>query len=449
KGDEIMMNNKKCWISGILLLLFALFVGVVSTASAAAGDYNLTVTADSGDVICESDETNYEISQVVTVVSSGYIGGTLTTYAHDAVRGDLLFTIGNSTYRGSMPSGETYTVEFNITDIPAGASVKTARLYAYWAYSYEEPGASMNVTFNGILQTQDASYIDRKGYSSTDKPYGTYAYNVDLSGNGMYTAGITNTGNKFSIYAMGLLIVYEDGGNEVEYWIDEGADLIYSKDGIKPLQATTNAPFDGAVTLADVDLARLITVVPSGDKGNNTLLFNTYIESGIWHTNNIAVEERDVTSYLTSTGNLAQLRDDNADFMMPSGALLVLQRSNLSLPASSSISLGATILPDISINVIPGTFDFGTLAPGQTSSAHTFNISNTGGYNVVITADVTDTADNLYVRGLLLDSGIWSSYSATIEKSAMINADVVLEVPDDYGGVGTLKGTLIIWAEMA
>jgi len=418
-----------------------------SWTPAAAGDYSLTVTADSGDAIIESDETNNELSQVVTVVSTGYMGGTLTSYAHDVVRGDLLYSTGNSIYRSSLPSGETYTVEFNITDIPAGAAVKTARLYSYWCYSSEEPGASMDVTFDSTLQTTDASYTDRKGYGSYDKPYGTYAYNVDLAGNGEYTATITNTGNTFSIYAMGLLVVYEDGGNEVEYWIDEGADLIYSKDGITPAQATTDAPFDGTVTLGDVGSARLITVVPSGDKGNNTLLFNTYTESGIWNTPNIAVEERDVSSDIISTGNLAQLRDDNADYMMPSGAFLVMQRFYVPPPVSSGVSLGATILPAISIDVTPGTVDFGTLAPGQASSEQTLSISNTGGCNVSVTADATDTAGDLYARGLMLDSGIWSSYSAAVEKSAAVDAGAVLDVPDDYAGVGPKEGTLVFWAQ--
>ena len=414
---------------------------------AVAGDHLLTVTADPEYVIDESDETNNNISQEVTAYTSGYMGGSLTTYAHDVVRGDLLYTIGNSTYRGGLLSGEAYTVEFNIIDIPEGAAVKTARLYSYWTYSYEEPDASMDVTFDGVLQTQDASYIDRKGYGPYNRPYGTYAYDITVSGNGLYPATITNTGTgKFSIYAMGLLVVYEDNGNEVEYWIDEGADIISAKYVATPEQATTDAPFDGTVTLADVESARLITVVPSGDKGLNALLFNSYTESGIWNTSNIAVEERDVTSHITSTGNLAQLRD-NEDFMMPSGAFLVLQRYSTPPTVSSGVSLGASIIPAVSIEVTPDTLNFGTLAPGQTSSEQNLGISNTGACTVAVTSDVSDTAGNLYVSGLLLDSSIWSSYSATVEKAASVNAGAALDVPGSYTGLGTQEGTLTIWAE--
>jgi len=414
---------------------------------AVADDYLLTVTTDPEFVIDESDETNNNISLEVTAYTSGYMGGSLTTYVHDVVRGDLLYTIGNSTYYGSLLSGETYTVEFNIMDIPGGAAVKTARLYSYWTYSDEEPGASMDVTFNGTLQTLDASYIDRKGYGSYNKPYGTYTYELDLSGNGVYLATINNTGtDKFSIYAMGLLVVYEDNGNEVEYWIDEGADIIYAKSGVTPEQATTDAPFDGTVTLAHVESARLITVVPSGDKGLNTLLFNSYTESAIWNTTNIAVEEQDVTSHITSTGNLAQLRD-NEDFIMPSGAFLVLQRYSTPPTVSSGVSLGASIIPAVSIEVMPDELDFGTLAPGQTSNEQNLGVTNTGASNVRVTADVSDTASDLYVSGLRLDSASWSSYSTTVEKAASINAGATLEVPSSYTGLGTQEGTLIVWAE--
>ena len=116
---------------------------------------------------------------------------------------------------------------------------------------------------------------------------------------------------------------------------------------------------------------------------------------------------------------------------------------------SSDVSLGATILPAISIEVTPDTLNFGTLAPGQTGSEHILSISNTGGRNVMITAEVSDTADDLYVYGLMLDSGIWSAYSTEIIKGTVVGASAVLDVPDDYANVGMQEGTLILWAETA
>ena len=118
-------------------------------------------------------------------------------------------------------------------------------------------------------------------------------------------------------------------------------------------------------------------------------------------------------------------------------------------PASSAVTLGATILPAISIEVTPGTLDFGTLAPGHSSSELILSINNTGGSKVTLSADVTDTAANLYVRGMLLDSGIWNAYSTEVLKNAIVDTAVILDVPGDYAGVGTQEGTLIIWAETA
>ena len=67
----------------------------------------------------------------------------------------------------------------------------------------------------------------------------------------------------------------------------------------------------------------------------------------------------------------------------------------------------------------------------------------------MITADVSDMADDLYVNGLILDSGIWSAYSTEIINGTVVGASAVLDVPDDYTNVGIQEGTLILWAETA
>jgi hypothetical protein len=114
---------------------------------------------------------------------------------------------------------------------------------------------------------------------------------------------------------------------------------------------------------------------------------------------------------------------------------------------SSSVSLGASIIPAISLVVTPGSIDFGKLSPGQTSSAHTLTLNNTGGYGISVTADVNDTASNLFVNGLLLDSNAWSAYSTSIDSKTSKQAGASLKVPDDYAGVGAKEGTLVFWAE--
>ena len=68
---------------------------------------------------------------------------------------------------------------------------------------------------------------------------------------------------------------------------------------------------------------------------------------------------------------------------------------------------------------------------------------------MAVTADVTDTADNLYVNGLLFDSDSWSAFSRSIANGGALDAGLVLDVPDEYAGVGTQEGVLIFWAETA
>jgi parallel beta-helix repeat protein len=119
------------------------------------------------------------------------------------------------------------------------------------------------------------------------------------------------------------------------------------------------------------------------------------------------------------------------------------------LPVSSGVSLGATIRPAISLVVAPDALDFGELAAGQTSGAHTLTLSNTGGYGISVTAEVNDTASNLFVNGVLLDSNAWSAYSASIASGGSKPAGASLKVPGDYAGVGAKEGTLVFWAEMS
>ena len=115
-------------------------------------------------------------------------------------------------------------------------------------------------------------------------------------------------------------------------------------------------------------------------------------------------------------------------------------------PSSVSVALTATILPAVSISVAPTSIDFGELAAGDVSSAHTITITNLGGKSVDVTAEAT--GDSLYVDGLWLDEGLWDVYSATIAKSAYTTTDATLHVPEDYTDLGTREGTLIFWAEV-
>ncbi|WP_406657115.1 PGF-pre-PGF domain-containing protein [Methanolobus sp. ZRKC2] len=115
---------------------------------------------------------------------------------------------------------------------------------------------------------------------------------------------------------------------------------------------------------------------------------------------------------------------------------------------TSSVSLSAEIIPTLSIEVTPNGIDFGTLAPRQSSDTHLLSIRNKGSLNAIITSEVTDVARDLYVDGILLDSGKWDEYAETVRRQQSIDAEVMLEVPEDFIGIGAMEGKLVFWAEM-
>jgi hypothetical protein len=115
--------------------------------------------------------------------------------------------------------------------------------------------------------------------------------------------------------------------------------------------------------------------------------------------------------------------------------------------SQGQVSLSATIVPAISIEVTPDSINFGNLAPGYTSDAHTVTIENKGGLPVTVTAEVTDQSQGLFRNGLKLDNNSWHSFNETINVNDNLETQAKLAVPLDYAGVGTKAGTLIFWAE--
>ncbi|WP_177187943.1 PKD domain-containing protein [Methanolobus profundi] len=116
---------------------------------------------------------------------------------------------------------------------------------------------------------------------------------------------------------------------------------------------------------------------------------------------------------------------------------------------ATSISLSATIIPAISIEVTPGTLDFGTLSAGEESSEHTLHIKNKGATDTKVTAQVTDVAKGLYEDGLMLNSGTWDGYTNVVDSETTESVQTSLHVPDDFIGIGSMEGKLVFWAEVS
>jgi len=520
--------------------------------------YTLKAEVDPEDVVDETDEINNEFTRSQVVKYNGYTGDKpLTTYAHDTITGDLIYTHGDSYYTSKLYQDDTYTVNHSIT-LPAGASVEFARLYNYWTWgAIGDIGKYpvMSLTFDGNTISPEVEYDDRKGWGSYyDFPTGTWAYDVTdlVTGSGTHTTVVTNTDSDpnafFCMDGLGLLVVYEDpSGQVVEYWINEGADMISTMDtsgGLMPEEATVTSLFQGSVDLSNVDSARLWTVVQSGGHLENSLLFNAMSWTGVYDAtpySDLDIDEaRAVENYLTASDNTVQISGAPyplGDYLVPSNAFLVITYSGTPSPAlsisadlatvtvgvpidvnftvtnnselvngatitltgpatgsattvtngiaiisvnatgsgtitatatkdgfisatttitakeehsgvSSSVSMTTNIIPAIALVVSPGSIEFGELSPGETSGAHTLTLENKGGNILSVTAEVSDTADNLFVQGMLLDSFGWDEYTTSIAALTSDTTDASLKVPDNYLGVGAQVGTLVFWAEV-
>ncbi len=117
--------------------------------------------------------------------------------------------------------------------------------------------------------------------------------------------------------------------------------------------------------------------------------------------------------------------------------------------SQGQVSLSATIVPAISIEVTPDSINFGNLTSGYTSDAHTLSIENKGGMPIKVTAQVTDQAQGLFVTGLKLDNSSWDSFDTTVNVNDCEEVWAKLVVPLNYAGVGQKAGALLFWAEEA
>ncbi|MDD4498627.1 MAG: cell surface protein, partial [Methanosarcinaceae archaeon] len=66
-----------------------------------------------------------------------------------------------------------------------------------------------------------------------------------------------------------------------------------------------------------------------------------------------------------------------------------------------------------------------------------------------VTAEVSDSSAGaeLFSKGLLLDSLLWSEYSKAIGSGNQTGTAVALRVPAGYSELGHKKGTITFWAE--
>jgi hypothetical protein len=315
------------------------------------GTHSVTIRTDPDNEIAELDEENNNRTRKQEVYKQRYMGGMLNTYQSGEINGDMVFSLGDSSYLSSEdhPHTSTLTVNFD-EEIPDDARIKLARLYLYWVFSHtgdvddeDDPPKSApldaEMKFNGAVAPIDKRYTSE----SFTSMHGTYCYDVTDLVCGADTATMTRKGPchhteyKSAITGMGLLILYEDGSELMRYWIAEGGIAQWSKEergsGLTPEECTVGALFEDEINTTMVN-ATLYTVLPYGgeneERGNglNRLYFNDEKWDGAWTKyegdSYIALGEKDVTDHLKHKDNLAGIQD-RGDFMIVANAFLCLQ----------------------------------------------------------------------------------------------------------------------------
>ncbi|MDD4498478.1 MAG: cell surface protein, partial [Methanosarcinaceae archaeon] len=160
----------------------------------------------------------------------------------------------------------------------------------------------------------------------------------------------------------------------------------------------------------------------------------------------------DVKNYLNSGDNEAAVQGTDIGGMAALQQILVVEYvgEDEEPGTGSNVSLNVTIVPGISLEVSPSALDFGELYAGKISESQYITLKNSGGCNITVTAEVSDSSagEELFSKGLLLDSLLWSEYSKVIGTGSQASTAVALKVPSS-SGFGNKKGTITFWAEAA
>ncbi len=389
-------------------------------------------------------------------------GVAMHTIEHGMVNGGIYIGGGH---------GREYTTTYaqNFT-VPDG-TVKWARLYVS-----AKDTTWMNVTLNGH---QLGNYTDP---GSDPEVYGCYLEDRSMywayydnaaewivNGTNTATAYLgTRVGLNTKSWGMVLVVVYEGGDNPelLEYWVNEGNPLLHGEH--PPFAAhrnTTDTYFENITDLNTVTSAALQTIYIWGSEESelqqsDTLWFNldqiavdasdgagTDEHGRKWRGACFDLNKWDVTHNLARDNTVTFDRGEDS-ILCPVGAVLVLNRESESRESGRTEHPGLQIQPAVSMEITPDAPDFGVFAHGMQSTEHVFTLSNTGTCNITVTASVTNSAADLYVDRLLLDSDNWQAYSGTIIKGRAVDVSAVVDLPSDCTGVEAQGGKLIFWAEI-
>ena len=275
-----------------------------------------------------------------------------------------------------------YTQFFSV---PEG-TVEWARLYVgVWGGNEVNTG-TVDVTFNGeeleSLKLEGEADTNSNVYCSGHGVYWIYYKVTDNTTSGPIDAVVTTSGDiDGRVYGVVLVAVIEEEDRteapEVQYWINEGNVNLHgpSLSGEHGTNDEAVAEFDGTIDEDKFVAALLSVVYLTGTPGlNDSLYFNDEKLCDGDNCDDIANSKQyfdlktfNVIEYIGKKANRATFERGDEDYVHPVLAVLTVHGVEPK-EETSCVYLGANIIPAVSIEVTPDALNFGTLAPGQTSS---------------------------------------------------------------------------------
>ena len=388
------------------------------------GPINITVTVDSDNEVEETNETNNIYETNGTVYYNGYKGKRYTggndinTVLFLEGRLGLLYSCGNSTYRGSGSSNwqTPYTVTWTPTDlpIPEGATVKEARLYQPYTWNTALGIPDFTATFNQQTINPVAHYNDTKGYGTSNYPSGLIVYNVTSLFNAnenntlILTAG-TNTTT--ALYGSYLLIIYEhENETTKKIWINEETDMLYSKTdyGVNDTEATAYANFN----LNNINMlknATTIIIMASANEANKSkFYFNNNEYTGFWQDYltgpQIGFSKYQIKEAIQAGENIARIQSynngSNGDNMVALQSILILEyeppKANFTANTTKGTAPLTVQFTDLSTGATEWQWDFNNdTIIDSTEQNPTYTYTQPGTYTVTLTVKGPGGQDTL------------------------------------------------------
>jgi PGF-pre-PGF domain-containing protein len=441
------------------------------------GSVTYTAVLDPENTIAESTKANnVAVGPARDVLYNGYKGkmyweggSNVTTVRTYDLRGDIIHSFGNSQYMSGSFGSEgwtNYTVTWTAGDLPlpAGATVHDAWLYVpyCWDNTYSAPD-NISIDFNGVRVPYVNWYSDVSNFGAyADHYYGLLTYNVtdlyqtDVNNTVLFAR--TDTNAKISPAGFTLAVVYEDASaTRKQIFVNEEFDLLgasLTDYGTSMSEATAYVPFSGrAIETENVVRADLTTFVPWGSGSEGNLFFNDeQIGTRVWShgSTQVAVDEREVTTLLSATGNEAAIQSDTTwagPAMVAAQTFLVVEYggSGGDAPVAAFTATPLTGLAPLSVTFTdassntPTAWSWESRPSGTGDNWTEFSTNRNATYDFAAGAyDIRLTASNAYGNDTVTKTQYISSSAGAKRLATVQNGTVSGDLyVGAYGGLGS------------